>query len=287
MQLRIKREAKKRNTLHIIIMVLIVLQIVSLSLIGIQFVKFNQDLEKSKDNLNISFSKSLEDYKIQNQQKIDELVHGLAAQEIKQEDFAQSISKIKASQSDFSGIIAEVVKGVVAVVTDTSLGTGFFVDSDGYIITNQHVIADAKKISILTYDKKTFNASVILSDEVRDLALLKINKNYNELELTDSDNLQLGEKVIAIGNPLGLSFSVTEGIVSGLNRRGPNNLKEYIQTDVSLNPGNSGGPLIDRTGKVVGINNFKIGGAENLGFAVESNSIGSTINKLANSTIIK
>jgi S1-C subfamily serine protease len=98
--------------------------------------------------------------------------------------------------------------------------------------------------------------------------------------------LKVGEKVIAIGNPLGLSFSVTEGIISALDRVGPNNLAEYIQTDVSLNPGNSGGPLINTRGKVVGINNFKIGDAESLGFALESNSIRDSINDLAGEKII-
>jgi serine protease Do len=114
-----------------------------------------------------------------------------------------------------------------------------------------------------------------------------VDGKYNTLSLANSDQLQVGKKVIAIGNPYGLSFSVTEGIISAIDRTGPNGKAEYIQTDVSLNPGNSGGPLIDTQGKVVGINNFKVSSAESLGFALESNSLKQILNKIANSTLVK
>ena len=104
-------------------------------------------------------------------------------------------------------------------------------------------------------------------------------------KLADSDDVVVGEKVIAIGNPLGLSYTVTEGIVSAVNREGPNGLKDYIQTDVTLNPGNSGGPLINRDGEVIGVANFKVGGAEALGFALESNVVRETVNRIANAQI--
>ena len=98
----------------------------------------------------------------------------------------------------------------------------------------------------------------------------------------DSDDVQVGEKVIAIGNPLGLSFTVTGGIISAVDRIGPNGLDVYIQTDAALNPGNSGGPLINKEGKVIGINNFKAGGeSENIGFALESNYIIDAVNDIA------
>ncbi|MEK6845094.1 MAG: trypsin-like peptidase domain-containing protein, partial [Nanoarchaeota archaeon] len=90
-----------------------------------------------------------------------------------------------------------------------------------------------------------------------------------------------GERVIAIGNPLGLQFSVTEGIVSGIHRPGINELEAYVQTDAALNPGNSGGPLINKNGKVIGINNFKIGSGESLGFALESNYIKDAVNAIS------
>ena len=116
-----------------------------------------------------------------------------------------------------------------------------------------------------------------------DIAILKIDETtYSPLILANSNNIQVGEKVIAIGNPLGLQFSVSEGIVSAVHRKGDNNINAYIQTDASLNPGNSGGPLIDTEGKVIGINNFKVSGSESLGFALESNYIKEVINNIYN-----
>ena len=114
-----------------------------------------------------------------------------------------------------------------------------------------------------------------------DLALLKIDGSYERIRLGNSNNVQAGEKVIAIGNPLGLQFSVSQGIVSAIHREGPNGLEAYIQTDAALNPGNSGGPLINKEGRVIGINNCKVGGSESLGFALESNFIKEGINEIA------
>ena len=114
-----------------------------------------------------------------------------------------------------------------------------------------------------------------------DLALLKIEGDYERLRLGNSDSISAGEKVIAIGNPLGLQFSVSQGIVSAIHREGLNGIEAYIQTDAALNPGNSGGPLINTEGKVIGINNFKVGNSESLGFALESDFIKDEINKIA------
>jgi len=196
--------------------------------------------------------------------------------------FKTEFAELKASAGeDFSGIIEESVKSVVTIKTDISQGTGFLITDDGYIITNYHVIAEAKQAGIFTYDKQVHSTSLIGSDTQLDLALLKIEGNYDKLDLGDSDDVQPGEKVIAIGNPLGLQFSVSQGIVSAIHRAGSNNLEAYIQTDAALNPGNSGGPLINQQGKVIGINNFKIGGGENIGFALESNYIEEMVNKIA------
>jgi S1-C subfamily serine protease len=116
-----------------------------------------------------------------------------------------------------------------------------------------------------------------------DITLLKIeNENYSPLELADSEDIKQGERVIAIGNPLGLSFSVTQGIISNIHQKGENGLNAYVQIDAALNSGNSGGPLINIDGEVIGINNFKISGAESLGFALESNYIKTTINNIFN-----
>jgi S1-C subfamily serine protease len=124
-----------------------------------------------------------------------------------------------------------------------------------------------------------------------DLALLKIDdEDLYKLDLGDSDDVKIGEKAIAIGNPLGLAFTATEGIISARDRKGANNLPIYFQIDVPLNPGNSGGPLINTKGEVIGINNFKVSGAEGLGFALEINPAIEAINQISlqalNKTII-
>jgi S1-C subfamily serine protease len=194
----------------------------------------------------------------------------------------QEVSSLKASTSaDFSGIIENVIKSVVTIRTDVSQGSGFVIADEGYIVTNAHVMEGAKAATIITYDGQIHKVLLIGQDSNMDIALLKISEvDYRPLILENSESVQIGEKVIAIGNPLGLQFSVSEGIISGINRKGTNGLNYYIQTDASLNPGNSGGPLIGVNGKVVGINNFKISGSENIGFALESNYIKDTVNKI-------
>jgi serine protease Do len=128
------------------------------------------------------------------------------------------------------------------------------------------------------------------TDRELDIALLKIEGNFNSVDLGDSDDTKIGEKVIAIGNPLGLEFTLTEGVISARDRIGSNGLPYYFQIDVPINPGNSGGPLINTEGEVIGINNFKVQGAEGLGFALEINEAKEAINSIAeqatNQTII-
>jgi len=290
------RHRKHRNVLYSLVIVLALLQIVSFTVFSIYSSKLNAKLDVNAREL----AESIEDSIFAQQQYTTQLVETYDAlyqdnfQEIsnllseQQEDFKQQIRVLQSSQEDFSGIAEDAVKSVVSVSTGSSIGTGFIVHPEGYLVTNYHVIdSNQNNVRVLTYDRSVLQARFIGGDENRDLALLKIDGNFDVISLGNSDELQVGKKVIAIGNPLGLSFTVTEGIVSGLDRVGPNGLAEYIQTDVSLNPGNSGGPLIDMMGEVVGINNFKIGGAESLGFALESNVIRQRVNAIANETIIE
>jgi S1-C subfamily serine protease len=192
--------------------------------------------------------------------------------------------KLKASAStDFSGIIEDAIKSVVTIKTNLGQGSGFFITDEGYVVTNEHVIDGVTAAVIVTYDGETHTVTLIGKDVNMDIALLKINDtSYPRLTLGNSNDVQVGEKVIAIGNPLGLQFSVSEGIVSAIHREGDNGINAYIQTDASLNPGNSGGPLIDKEGEAIGINNFKVSGSESLGFALESNYIKETINNIYN-----
>ncbi len=158
-----------------------------------------------------------------------------------------------------------------------SLGSGFIINKDGYILTNNHVIKDATEIIVtLSEGSKEFEAEVVGKDEKLDLALIKINaKNHLPVvNLGDSERLRIGEWVLAIGNPFGLGGTVTAGIVSQKGRFiGAGPYDDFIQTDASINPGNSGGPLFNLQGEVVGINSVIIAGGQGIGFAIPINSV--------------
>jgi serine protease Do len=155
-----------------------------------------------------------------------------------------------------------------------SLGSGFIISNDGYILTNNHVVGGADEIKVKLSDGREFKATVKGTDEKLDLAVLKIEVKgaLPVAELGDSDATQVGEWVMAIGNPFGLSQTVTAGIVSATGRViGSGPYDDYIQTDASINPGNSGGPLFNAQGKVVGINTAIIQGGQGIGFAIPIN----------------
>ena len=216
------------------------------------------------------------------QSKLNELTKNIINIKKTAEQSKEEIVLLKASAGeDFSGIIEKVIPSVVTIRTDVGQGTGFILDKNGYVVTNAHVLEGGRIIQAITSDQKVFDAILIGYNLDFDIALLEIPGTYDYLELGNSENVEIGEKVIAVGNPLGLQFSVSEGIVSAVHRQGVNNVNAYIQTDAALNPGNSGGPLINKQGKVIGINNFKISGSENLGFALESNYIRNTINQIS------
>ena len=155
-----------------------------------------------------------------------------------------------------------------------SLGSGFIIDRQGYIVTNNHVIEDADEIQVRLYDGKEFEAAVVGRDPKTDLALIKIKDatGLKPMEMGDSDALQVGTWVVAIGSPFGLEQTVTAGIVSAKGRIiGSGPYDDFIQTDASINPGNSGGPLIDLRGNVVGINTAIVASGQGIGFAIPIN----------------
>jgi serine protease Do len=157
-----------------------------------------------------------------------------------------------------------------------SLGSGFIISADGYVLTNNHVVDGADKIIVRLIDRREFEAEVIGTDERSDLALLKVEaEGLPTVEFGDSEELKVGEWVIAIGSPFGLDYSVAAGIVSARGRSLPTEKNEnyvpFIQTDVAINPGNSGGPLFNLEGEVVGINSqiyTRSGGSIGLSFAI-------------------
>jgi serine protease Do len=159
-----------------------------------------------------------------------------------------------------------------------ALGSGVVVSPNGYILTNNHVIENAKDIQVALNDGRSFNAKLVGTDPQTDVALLKINaNNLPALTLADSDAVEIGDVVLAVGNPFGIGQTVTEGIVSAKDRTnvsGGDQDEDFIQTDAAINPGNSGGALVDTQGRLVGINTSilsRTGGNQGIGFAVPSN----------------
>lgn len=183
----------------------------------------------------------------------------------------------------FNGFFQQEVEGI---------GSGFIINEDGYILTNYHVIEGAKEVSVTLSDNTTVSAKVVNYDANQDVAMLKITDENVKVpavaELGDSNALQQGEEVIAIGTPLSadLSQTVTNGIVSALNRNVETEsgvVLNLIQTNASINPGNSGGPLVNTKGQVVGINTMKMSGenTEGIGFAIPINDISDKIESLS------
>ena len=167
----------------------------------------------------------------------------------------------------------------------SALGSGFIIDKKGIVVTNNHVIQDAENIIIRVNGDKEFNAKVIGSDPLSDIAILQLetNEKFTPVKFGNSDNARIGDWVIAIGNPFGLGGTVTSGIISARNRSiGLSRYEDYIQTDASINSGNSGGPLFDMNGDVIGINTAILGrsGSIGIGFAIPSNSAKIVIDQL-------
>src|SRR5689334_4607374 len=162
-----------------------------------------------------------------------------------------------------------------------SLGSGVMVDASGLVVTNNHVIEGADQVKISLSDKREFEAEIVLKDSRTDLAVLRVKdgrEKFVTLDFANSDELQVGDVVLAIGNPFGVGQTVTHGIVSALARTqvGITDYQFFIQTDAAINPGNSGGALVDMTGKLAGINTAifsRSGGSQGIGFAIPSNMV--------------
>ncbi len=175
-------------------------------------------------------------------------------------------------------LVKQLGEAVVQVRTPGGLGSGFFINDDGYLITNFHVIEGETRISVEVYlqkdgqlDRKTYkNVRIVALNKFADLALLKIEdtdaQRFKYVPLGSADALSVGERVFAIGSPLGLERTVTEGILSTKTREMGGTL--YLQTTAQINPGNSGGPLFDLSGEVIGVTNMKVTAGEGLGFAI-------------------
>jgi len=195
-----------------------------------------------------------------------------------------SVVQVTTTRSDPNQLV--ILNGVPSTGRNTALGSGFVLDKQGHILTNNHVVDGATKADITFVDGNTYSAKVVGRDPFGDLAVLQITDNFSDeklfpLPIVNSSGVQVGEQLIAIGNPFGLSASMTTGIVSQIGRLLPDSQTSYaipntIQTDAAINPGNSGGPLLNMKGQVIGMNTaiFSSTGAySGVGFAIPSESI--------------
>jgi S1-C subfamily serine protease len=197
--------------------------------------------------------------------------------------YSQNLSLIEIFEKSESGVVRVNVQRSETVDGTNGLGSGFVFDKKGHIITNAHVVVDAKKVVVGFLDGRSYNAEIIGTDEFTDLAVIKVNADLillHPLALGDSSNLKVGEPIAAIGNPFGLSGSMTSGIVSQLGRLLPlgsgYSIPDVIQTDAAINPGNSGGPLLNMRSEIVGINTAiqsATGEFTGVGFAIPSQTI--------------
>lgn len=196
--------------------------------------------------------------------------------------YSKGLSLIEIFEKSEPGVVrVNVQRGEVSETG--GVGSGFVFDKQGHIITNEHVIDDAQKVVITFLDGRSYNAEIIGTDEFTDLAVIKVNADLallHPLTIGDSSNLKVGEQIAAIGNPFGLSGSMTSGIVSQLGRLLPSgsgySIPDVIQTDAAINPGNSGGPLLNMRGEIVGINTAiqsATGEFTGVGFAIPSQTV--------------
>ena len=200
-------------------------------------------------------------------------------------DMSERLITISANSS-IEDIASTVVYAVVGIETESSIGSGVCVGSGGYILTNSHVVHDSLDIVLHLYDGSMIYADIVYEDTVLDLAILRAEKSMPYLKLADVSDLQVGEDVLAVGTPLSLTLahSFTKGIVSALNRTlrvdsssGLGYMQGMIQHDASLNSGNSGGPLLNTSGEIVGINTLKISGGDGVGFAIPTKAFASIL----------
>jgi len=197
--------------------------------------------------------------------------------------YSKNLSLIEIFEKSEPGVVRVNVQRANSVDGVGGIGSGFVFDKKGHIITNAHVVNDATKVVVTFLDGRSYNAKIIGVDEYTDIAVIKVNADLSLLQpvlLGDSSNLKVGEQIAAIGNPFGLSGSLTSGIVSQLGRLLPSDagysIPDVIQTDAAINPGNSGGPLLNMMGGVVGINTAiqsTTGEFTGVGFAIPSQTV--------------
>jgi S1-C subfamily serine protease len=202
---------------------------------------------------------------------------------IKVTESETSIASI--SKDSFNQIYSSVKDSVVTIKTNIGRGSGVIVTGQGHVVTNEHVIRGAKQIQIITSDNVSFPATIVGTDAITDIALLKSNYIGKPIIFSDSSKAKIGDIVLAIGNPFGVGQTLTQGIISRTNSGHitENPLDEFLQSDAAINPGNSGGAMVNTSGKLIGINTMNLslgGGSDGIGLAVPSNLVKNIIEQI-------
>ena len=189
------------------------------------------------------------------------------------------------SKDSFNQIYSSVKDSVVTIKTNIGRGSGVIVTDQGHVVTNEHVIRGARQIQVITSDNVPFPATIVGTDAITDIALLKSNYIGEPIIFSDSSKAKIGDIVLAIGNPFGVGQTLTQGIISRTNSGHitENPLDEFLQSDAAINPGNSGGAMVNTSGKLIGINTMNLslgGGSDGIGLAVPSNLVKNIIEQI-------
>jgi len=230
------------------------------------------------DEAIIEMQNQIDENKLQIQNQLDEINNSMLT-----ESESETLSLIEIFEKAEPGVVRVNIQKNQTESEVGGVGSGFVFDKKGHIITNAHVIDDATKTVVTFLDGRSYNAEIIGVDEYTDIGVIKVNADFKLLQplsLGDSSNLQVGEPITAIGNPFGLSGSMTSGIISQIGRLLPSgsgySIPDVIQTDAAINPGNSGGPLLNMRGDIVGINTAiqsTTGEFTGVGFAIPSQTV--------------
>ena len=281
---------KKHGCLFASILIFLILAIGIVSSLGLINFRLFRKIDVSEPNETVSIMVTgPEEERLQVTSATEEPTIGLSESPVSYENIPQEGSL--SLQEIYVKVIDAVVSISCSFPGGTSTGTGVILSTDGYIVTNAHVVEGARSIQVLLTDGRTLDATLIGADRISDLAVLEIQAdNLVAAQLGDSSVLRVGDVVVAIGDPLGITLrgTMTDGIVSAINRdvTVDGRVMNLIQTNAALNSGNSGGPLINCYGQVIGINTMKIGdsvssaGVEGLGFAIPSTTVKNIVDQL-------
>lgn len=260
-----KKNKKEKTIIMVFAIILIVITIYNIYVMY-KNIEISTEYETKKTSLSTNYEENVDNY---------------TKKEVSTEEMLEKTTKSVVGISKLINTGGSILNNISS--DELGLGTGIIVGSNGYILSNSHVTGEKYSNCYVTIDENNYKGTVVWSDLNLDLSIVKIQaENLNYIEIGDSENIKVGNKVFAIGNPIGYEFrkTVTSGIISAVNRTikidendNTSYISDLIQTDATINPGNSGGPLINEEGKVIGINTVKITSAEGIGFAVPINVV--------------